>query len=583
MTHFKFRKSILALMVAGVMLAPTSVYASDAASADQSVEKMENVLFPTQEEKTQDATAGDSTLEATEETSEEAIDGAEGETLEGSTEAIATDDASEADSSEEESGVPFSTVESVEQAMNGVVQVNTVFEDDKGNKHIIYGGTGILIGSAEETEYIITNNHIVNPDRSLKRAAYKYYKISNKDNAWDNIKPYTEVVFENDMTVKCTEVNSSENLDLCVLSIAQPNLNRTPLTLLVQDPGDKTKPYKTTDAVYALGFPEGISYEKNEYYAHDRVTMTQGVVATVSDYNGADLIQHTAEINKSNCGGPLLNADGLVIGMNEYVEDSNNYFSLDSTVIANMLDSLGIQYTKMTKSDYEIWIHRNDPKPEEVPVVPTPWPTPDPDPQPTPIPGWLIAAVIVLTVLVLALIALAVVMIIKQHKANMPPEKLAEIQEKKEKKKAEKIMPQMKPIENIPNYSGSMETGVIGHDENTGATTLLNPGMGTPPGEPLITSGTLIRRKNSDNIIVDKQSFSIGKDSLHVDYCIKDNPAVSRTHATINTVNNEVFIQDCHSTNGTFVNGNRLEAGASEKLKDGDVIKIADEEFQYRI
>ena len=128
-----------------------------------------------------------------------------------------------------------------------------------------------------------------------------------------------------------------------------------------------------------------------------------------------------------------------------------------------------------------------------------------------------------------------------------------------------------------------METGVIGHDENTGATTLLNPGMGTPPGEPLITSGTLIRRKNSDNIIVDKQSFSIGKDSLHVDYCIKDNPAVSRTHATINTVNNEVFIQDCHSTNGTFVNGNRLEAGASEKLKDGDVIKIADEEFQYRI
>ena len=171
MTHFKFRKSILALMVAGVMLAPTSVYASDAASADQSVEKMENVLFPTQEEKTQDAAAGESTLEATEETSEEAIDGAEGETLEGSTEAIATDDASEADSSEEESGVPFSTVESVEQAMNGVVQVNTVFEDDKGNKHIIYGGTGILIGSAEETEYIITNNHIVNPDRSLKRAA----------------------------------------------------------------------------------------------------------------------------------------------------------------------------------------------------------------------------------------------------------------------------------------------------------------------------------------------------------------------------------------------------------------------------
>lgn len=579
MTRFKFRKSILALMVAGTMLAPTSVYASDAATADQSVEKMENVLFPTEEEKTQDATAEESLEETTDENTEES----EGETLEGSVEASPTDSASESDSSEEESGAPYSTVESVEEAMNGVVQVNTVFEDDKGVKHIIYGGTGILIGSAEETEYIITNYHIVNPDRSLKRAAYKFYKIPNKDNAWDNIKPYTEVVFENDMTVKCSEVNSSENLDLSILSISQPNLNRTPLTLLVQDQGDKTKPYKTTDGVFALGFPEGITYEKNEYYSNQRVTMTQGVVATVSDYNGADLIQHTAEIGVSNCGGPLLNADGLVIGMNELVDDSNNYFSLDATVIANMLDSLGIQYYKLTKSEYEQWLHRNDPEPEPEPKeIPVPWPPYDPEPTPV-VPTWLMVVIIVLAVIVLALIALFVVMMIKQHKANMPPEKLAEIQEKKEKKKAEKIMPTMKPIENIPNYSGSMETGVMGQNPETGATTLLNPGMGTAPGEPLITSGTLIRRKNSDNIIIDKQSFSIGKDSLHVDYCIKDNPAVSRTHVTINTVNNEVFIQDCHSTNGTFVNGKRLEAGESEPIKDGDVIKIADEEFQYRI
>ena len=583
MTRFKFRKSIVALMVAGVMLAPTSVYASDAASEGQSMDKMENVLFQT-EDKTQDASAEESVDDATEEISEVELEEGEGESLEGSAEAVSTDEASESDSSEEESGVPFSTVESVEQAMNGVVQINTVFEDDKGNKHIIYGGTGILIGYADDTEYIITNNHIVNPDRSVKRAAYKYYKIPNKDNAWDNIKPYTEVVFEGDMCVKCTEVNSSESLDLSILSIAQPNLNRTPLTLLVQDQGDRTKPYKTTDSVYALGFPEGITYEKNEYYAHERVTMTQGAVATVSDYNGADLIQHTAAIGVSNCGGPLLNENGLVIGMNELVEDSNNFFSLDSTVIANMLDSLGIGYTKMTKSEYEIWLHRNDVKETDgdKPAIEIPIITPPNPPKPT-VPGWLVAMIIVLTVLVVALIALAIVMAIKQHKANMPPEKLAEIQEKKEKKKAEKIMPQMKPIENIPNYSGSMETGVMGEDPNTGATTLLNPGVGTPPGEPLITSGTLIRRKNSDNIIIDKQSFSIGKDSLHVDYCIKDNPAVSRTHATINTVNNEVFVQDCHSTNGTFVNNKRLEPGESEPIKDGDVIKIADEEFQYRI
>ena len=571
MVSNKFRKLLIALMAASIALAPVSAYAADSATTESSVEGMENVLFP-------DETEGVEETPETETVGDTEGEEVEGQELEGSVEAVASD--SEADAEGEEESFPIPTVDTVEKAMNGVVQVNTVFEDEKGNKHLIYGGTGILIGSADGTEYVLTNNHIVNPDRSMKRAAYKHYKISNKDNAWDNIKPYTEVVFENDMAFQCSEVNSSESLDLSVLSLSQPNLNRTPLTLLVQDPGDKTKPYTTTNNVYALGFPEGITYEKYEYYSNDRVTMTSGKVATVSDYNGADLIQHNAEVGENNCGGPLLNDQGLVIGMNELVADGNNYYSLDATVIANILDGLGIEYNKITKSQYEEWIKPDEPVEDvstQIIIPPMPNPTPDP------IPVWLIVVIITLSVIVIALVVVFVIMLIKQHKQNMPPEKLAAIKEKKEKKKAEKIMPQMKPIENIPNYSGSMETGVMGEDPATGATTLLNPGMGTPPGEPLITSGTLIRRKNSDNIIIDKQSFSIGKDSLHVDYCIKDNPAVSRTHATINTVNNEVFLQDCHSTNGTFINNKRLEDGAQEPIKDGDIIKIADEEFQYRI
>ena len=89
MTRFKFRKSIVALMVAGVMLAPTSVYASDAASEGQSMDKMENVLFQT-EDKTQDASAEESVDEATEEISEVELEEGEGESLEGSAEAVST-------------------------------------------------------------------------------------------------------------------------------------------------------------------------------------------------------------------------------------------------------------------------------------------------------------------------------------------------------------------------------------------------------------------------------------------------------------------------------------------------------------
>lgn len=555
-----FNKLIVTLLAASVMLAPVSASAADNASMGLSlgdIEQSAEAVSLESDEVTTESSEPETADQATEESSDE-----NGETAQ----------------------MPVSTVESVEEAMNGVVQVNTVFTDEAGVKHIIYGGSGILIGSTDKTQYVLTNNHIVNPDSKIKKAAYKYYQIPKKDNGWDNINPYTEIVFENDMAVTASVVNSSENLDLVVLKLAQPNHNRTPLTFLVQDPDGKEKPYTTTDSVYGLGFPEGISYENPVCYSNKQVTMSSGKVANVTDYSGADLIQHNAQVSVNNCGGPLLNDDGLVIGMNELVADGNNFYSLDSTEIANILDSLGIEYNKMTMSEYEIWQHRNDePEPEPV-VIPAPQEPTVVVTEDTKTPVWVIVSIIVLAVLVLALIAVFIVMLMKQNKRNADPAKEAAKKEKKEKKQAEKAMPQMRPIQNIPSPSGSMETGVIGGEQGAGQTTVLNAAnAATAAGEPLITSGTLIRRKNSDNIIIDKQSFSIGKDSLHVDYCITDNPAVSRTHASINTINNQVFLQDCHSTNGTFINNRKIAEGSSEAIKDGDIIKIADEEFQYRI
>ncbi|MCR5671235.1 MAG: trypsin-like peptidase domain-containing protein [Butyrivibrio sp.] len=490
--------------------------------------------------------------------------------------AAAAEDSATAGSSKE---ALVSTVESVDQAMNGVVQVNTVFDDDDGNKHIICGGAGFLIGSVEGSEYVVTNIHIADPDNDTKKAAYKFYKIPKKDGKWDDIKPYVEVVLENDVTTNASIVNSSENLDFVVLKLSQPLYNRTPLTLLVADKGATKKPYSTTDAVYGLGFPEAVSYENPVCYTNDQVTMSSGKIANVTDFEGAKLIQHNAQIGTNNCGGPLLNENGLVIGMNELSADSsNNYYSLDASDIANILTGLGVEFNAITASEYEEWLHRNDPVEVKKPEAPTQVIVKE---EKHTTPAWLIIVVAVLAALVVALIVLFIVVMAKQSKKDPAKGK------KPEKEKDVKIPPrsqisQMHPVQAVKNPAGNMETGVIGGPAAQGATTVLNASA-PAAGEPLITSGTLIRRKNSDNIIIDKQSFSIGKDSLHVDYCITDNPAVSRTHAMINTVNNQVFLQDCHSTNGTFINNRKLADGSSEPLNNGDIIKLGDEEFQYRI
>lgn len=497
----------------------------------------------------------------------------------------------------EEVQFAVSTTETVDEAFNGVVQVNLVFTDENKGTLLIQGGTGFLIGSADGTEYVITNTHIVEPAASVKKAAYKYYKIPKKEGSWNYINPEVRIVLENDITIGATIVKASEDLDVAVLQLEQPLYNRTPLTFLVSDPDTKEKPYITTDVVYALGFPYEVTYEKPYTHTNEQVSMAQSTISNVTVKNGSEFIVHSAQILSNNCGGPLVNNYGMVLGVDSIDSEGTNYYAVDATVITRILDGLGLVYSKMTKSEYELWLHRNDP-----PVIEATTSTSNNgavvviDNGGDTIPGWLIAMVIGLGVILLAAIGAIVFLMIRTDSLDTArvEARKAKKEAKREAKEAKKAAenPIMHPIENVHTVSERMDTGMIG-GAAANETTVLgagNPNMVAEPKAdqgmaepPRVTSGTLIRRKNADNIIIDKQTFAIGKDSLHVDYCITDNPAVSRVHARINTINNRVFIEDCNSTNGVCVNGVRLQGGGQQELTNGCLVKIADEEFEYRV
>ncbi len=82
---------------------------------------------------------------------------------------------------------------------------------------------------------------------------------------------------------------------------------------------------------------------------------------------------------------------------------------------------------------------------------------------------------------------------------------------------------------------------------------------------------------------VTKAAFKIGKERRRVDYCISDNTNISRMHADIVFRNGEFFIIDNNATNGTYVNGASVPAGQEMKLNNNDIIKLADEEFQFKL
>ena len=136
-----------------------------------------------------------------------------------------------------------------------------------------------------------------------------------------------------------------------------------------------------------------------------------------------------------------------------------------------------------------------------------------------------------------------------------------------------------------PAYS---QTAQPSRPINFGETTVLGGAIGetTVLGaimEPAKTDPHLIRSKNNEKSPLNKPVFRIGKERSYVDYFISDNTAISRGHANIVNHNSEFFIVDTNSTNHTYVNGTMIQPGVEMKLSHGDKVRLANEDFEFRL
>jgi len=144
-------------------------------------------------------------------------------------------------------------------------------------------GSGFVIDKAG---HIVTNYHVVQGARQV------------------------EVSFSNNESVKAQVVGTDPSSDLAVLQVKVNSRALTPLSL-----GDSDG-VRVGDSVVAIGNPFGL----------DR-TVTAGIVSALqrqitspNEYAIDHVIQTDAPINHGNSGGPLLNAEGQVIGVNSQIE-----------------------------------------------------------------------------------------------------------------------------------------------------------------------------------------------------------------------------------------------------------------------
>lgn len=102
------------------------------------------------------------------------------------------------------------------------------------------------------------------------------------------------------------------------------------------------------------------------------------------------------------------------------------------------------------------------------------------------------------------------------------------------------------------------------------------------PAEPEpMPPAKLTRRSNGEVILINKETFVIGKERARVNGCITGNKAVSRVHATIMLKSDGFYIVDNDSTNKTYINGSVIYPMNETKINSGDIIKLANEEFDF--
>ena len=96
----------------------------------------------------------------------------------------------------------------------------------------------------------------------------------------------------------------------------------------------------------------------------------------------------------------------------------------------------------------------------------------------------------------------------------------------------------------------------------------------------LPAENVLLEKGKGKRYPMERFPFTIGKVKNKVDLPLNDN-SVSRIHARILMQNGRAYLQDCHSTNGTFINGIQLEAEEQVLLEKEDEIRIGRVRFSY--
>ena len=227
------------------------------------------------------------------------------------------------------------------EARTGVLRINVLAKvTGSSEATLIQVGSGFLIGADDGDQRVITNYHVIDATSSISEFA------KDTNTPVKNIKRVIQVVIaSNDVSVDAELEQSSEANDIAILKLKKNIYNSKCFSL------SSKANLQETQTVYALGYP----YEQTTYgqdfskLKNEDVTIEKGAVSKFTTKGGTNVIVNSAQISKGNSGGPLVDSQGNVVGVNSYTlgtsDGGNYYYAIEIDTVREMLDALGIQYT----------------------------------------------------------------------------------------------------------------------------------------------------------------------------------------------------------------------------------------------
>ena len=407
-------------------------------------------------------------------------------------------------------------------------------------------GSGFAVGKkGDDVTYFVTNRHVVEDDLTG----------TSETGIDDNLRTYTAtyklagryIMLDDKGTRYPIEVvtENKGGPDLAIIKLKKPIDLKIPSVLNPFDDATKLKGTR----VWSIGYPGAqdeildTNDEQERFNSSvDRMSVGSGVFSAVIDgsvaYGGGTLIQTDVTINHGNSGGPLVDEKGGVLGVCTYgvtVDKQGNYiqgmnFAVSVNEVTKLLDKHKIPYRTVNNKIAGIPISVN---------------------------------MIIILLVAAGVVSILVLVFLKNPSAQQPENNL-----------------QQQPDNNPP---------VVNPPEPPGGdlppTLPFNPSAPPQPSASdrflLGIYGPLADQRfgmNTNGRIV------IGRDPERCNIVFPPStPGVSRVHCEIFFENGKAMIRDLNSSNGTYVNGVKLEPNTAIRLHRALPIDIGSDKNRFAL